>query len=88
MREQLPAGRPIASRSRVDRVGPGERAPGPGIAAEQVATDVHGIHLLDGIAETGRVVRRPEVERDAEEVEPGLACGVADGVERLAKLRI
>ena len=78
VREEPRRRRGVAARRRLDVVDPGKRAPRPGVAAEKVASELDGIHRLDGLDEPLRGEGRAGVERDAEEVEPRLALDVAD----------
>ncbi len=84
--EQLPARRAIARRGGLDRVRAAERAPRPRVRAQQVAAQLHRVQPLDRVDQAARVVRRPEVERHAEQVEPALTGCVPGGVERLGEL--
>ncbi len=47
---------------------------------------LHRVHPLDLVHQPTRVVRRPEVERHAQQVEPALAGGVAHRVECVGEL--
>ena len=84
--EQLPARRTIARCGGLDRVRAAERAPRPRVGAEQVAAQLHWVQPVDRVHQAARVVRGPEVERHAEQVEPALTGGVTRGDECIGEL--
>ena len=51
-----------------------------------MAAQLHSVHPCDCLDEPPRVVRSPEVERHAEQVEPALAGGVAHRLECVREL--